>query len=181
MILNYEKKMLVENSFVIRVSNFIRKAINNLNEQNFKFDLRNENDVIKFKEIVEATTRINLIKKDGEKTIETKKNTIKLTYLSSNLKKGFIFFFICNNCGNRVRLLYIPPNSEDLFCRNCHRLSYEKQNKKPDKILKHLLINPQTIFTFKPRTLKEALSYYKAVDIFNKIKKDNGIDVIDIY
>ncbi len=129
----FNKKPVVENSQITSVSVFVRHNLLQINEQmgklkKRKLDLNNEEDVKSFIEIVEQYIKLNLKQENGGEVSFTELNPVKLTYTKSNLGKGFVFWFICNRCGRRVRNLYFPPNSEVLACRRCHRLSYRTQN-----------------------------------------------------
>lgn len=66
------------------------------------------------------------LRKNGEEE-NSKACFIRLHASPSNLGKGYVFWFLCNRCNGKARLLYVPPNSEDFFCRNCHRLAYKSQ------------------------------------------------------
>jgi hypothetical protein len=141
----FNKRPLVENCHIVNVSVFVRKMLIDIKpffKEIYKrdIDLRNEEDVKKFIQLSKKIT-VNLKEEINGQIKESKKNTVQLTYTKSNLNKGFIFWFICNGCGQKTRFLYFPPNSEDLLCRNCHRLTYEKNNKKKDKQVKNLLSN----------------------------------------
>ncbi len=90
--------------------------------------LSSEEGVKKLIDEIESGSTVNLSKKVNGKMEYSEPNRLRLTYTKSNLGKGFIFWFICNLCGRRVKYLYFPPNSSILACRSCHRLTYDKQN-----------------------------------------------------
>lgn len=48
------------------------------------------------------------------------------TYIRSNLRSGFIFYFLCDGCDFKVKRLYLPENryNHGYRCRNCHCLTY---------------------------------------------------------
>ncbi len=54
----------------------------------------------------------------------------EVDYVPSNLRRGFIFYFICNECGRRVKYLYEYSMLESPICRICCRLSYRQPNRK---------------------------------------------------
>lgn len=58
----------------------------------------------------------------------------KVDYVRSNLKRGFIFYFICNACGRRARYLYEYSSLESPLCRICCRLNYEQPGRKAREI-----------------------------------------------
>ena len=126
----YGKRPLIEESQKISASICVR---NYLLERSIpivsrKLDLNNEQDVKDLIGEIERGTTFNLKQQNGVDTEYTEPNKVKMTYTKSNLRIGFVFWFICNICGRRVRYLYFPSNSSMLACRNCHRLVYEKQN-----------------------------------------------------
>jgi len=62
---------------------------------------------------------------------------IAIVSTTSNLE-GFIKWFICPACQNRVGKLYLPTNEAIFLCRKCHDLAYRAQQlrafKKPEKV-----------------------------------------------
>ncbi len=52
-------------------------------------------------------------------------NEQKVDYVPSNLRRGFIFYFICNGCERRAKHLYEYSTLESPLCRVCCRLKYE--------------------------------------------------------
>jgi len=132
--LRYGKRPVVEESQKISAAICVR---NYLFERPIpigseRIDLNCEQDVKNIISEIESGTTFNLKHQNGLDTDFTEPNKVKLTYSESNLGKGYVFWFICNVCGKRVKYLYFPPNSTILACRNCHRLTYDKQkeNKK---------------------------------------------------
>ena len=99
-------------------------------------DLNKEDDIKELISRVEMGTTFNLKQEKWGEVEYSEPNSVKMTYTRSNLGRGFIFWFICNLCGRRVRYLYFPPNSQILACRRCHKLAYEKQN--DSKSIRHL-------------------------------------------
>lgn len=129
----FNKRPIVENSQINSVSVFVRHNYllirDKLKQLGKEIDLNKEGDVKLFIKIVEQGVTINLKQeKSGEVSTTEYMNPIKLTYTKSNLRKGFVFWFICNLCDRKVRYLYFPPNSEVMACRKCHKLVYRKQN-----------------------------------------------------
>jgi hypothetical protein len=49
-------------------------------------------------------------------------------YIKSNLK-GYIFYFICKDCGRSAKYLYLPVGGDRFLCRNCHGLKYPRKYK----------------------------------------------------
>jgi len=89
--------------------------------------LSSEEGVKKLIDEIESGSTVNLSKEVNGKIEYSEPNRMQLTYTKSNLGKGYVFWFICNICGRRVKYLYFPTNSTILACRNCHRLTYDKQ------------------------------------------------------
>ena len=46
-------------------------------------------------------------------------------YVESNLSKGFIWYFICNHCGQRVKYLYKYGKTKTPLCRLCLGIEYK--------------------------------------------------------
>ena len=136
--LNRSKRPIIENSQIVSVANVVREDLLKAGDLN----LNEEADVQKFIKFVEINTTLNLKQEINGKAEYSTPNRLKLTYTKSNLKKGFIFWFICNGCNRKTRFLYFPAFSESLLCRQCHRLVYEKQNKTRDKLVSRLLVDP---------------------------------------
>ena len=61
---------------------------------------------------------------------------ISIVSTISNLE-GFVRWFICPGCRNRVGKLYLPLGGAVFLCRKCHDLAYRAQQlrafKKPEK------------------------------------------------
>jgi len=93
-----------------------------------KYNLNSEINVKALMGDMKAGININLKQENYEEIDYSELNNIKPTHTKSNLGREFIFWFICNVCVGCVRCLYSPSNSTVLACRNCHKLSYEKQN-----------------------------------------------------
>lgn len=55
----------------------------------------------------------------------------KVDFLPSNLGrgKGFLFYFICNDCKKRVKYLYRQDFCLSPICRTCCRLTYKQPNR----------------------------------------------------
>ena len=61
---------------------------------------------------------------------------IAIVSTASNLE-GFVRWFVCPGCGDRVGKLYLPVSEAVFLCRKCHGLAYRAQQlrayKKPEK------------------------------------------------
>ena len=61
---------------------------------------------------------------------------IAVVSTASNLE-GFVRWFICPACQNRVGKLYLPASEAVFLCRKCHDLAYRAQQlrafRKPEK------------------------------------------------
>lgn len=45
-------------------------------------------------------------------------------FVPSNLRRGFLFYFVCDRCKGRVKYLYNPDGQFRYLCRTCHGVSY---------------------------------------------------------
>lgn len=57
-------------------------------------------------------------------------NIQKVDYINSNIGRGYIFYFICNSCGRRVKYLYEYNMTLSPLCRTCCRLGYKSPTRK---------------------------------------------------
>jgi len=128
--LRYGKRPVIEESQKISAGVCVRNYLieRPISIISRKLDLNNEEDIKDLIQEIENGTTFNLKQEKDGATEYTEPNKVRITYSKSNLRKGFVFWFICNICGRRVKYLYFPPNSTVLACRNCHRLTYDKQN-----------------------------------------------------
>lgn len=129
----FDKRPLVENSQRISASVFVRNFYLELkqkasDDKKVLLDPKKEEFVKDLIEMIGKGSTINLKQEMNGKIEFTDQNQVRMTYTKSNLGRGFIFWFICGVCGRKVRYLYIPPNSQVLACRTCHRLAYDQQN-----------------------------------------------------
>lgn len=54
-------------------------------------------------------------------------NNQEVAYVPSNLGRGVLWYFICNNCGCRARLLYLYSDANSPLCRPCLGIDYERR------------------------------------------------------
>jgi len=125
---NYNSRARTSRCAQTRASNFVRHnhcVFNELLRKEGKppLDLNNENDVNR---LIKGTAEYTNISKVLSLNNPTKplENKVVLTYTKSNLGKGYVFWFICNQCQRRVRILYMPEFSDYNLCRICHNLQY---------------------------------------------------------
>lgn len=53
----------------------------------------------------------------------------EVDFISSNLGRGFIFYFVCNGCRRRVKYLYEYSSLRSPLCRICCRLQYPQPSR----------------------------------------------------
>ncbi len=94
---------------------------------------------------------------------------ITVVSTASNLE-GFVRWFVCPACQNRVGKLYLPTNEAVFLCRKCHNLAYRAQQlrafKKPEKARDK---TPKKRYT-KEDWLKEAKAFLEKI----KSKRKSG-------
>ena len=124
--LGYGKKPSIKNSQFVNSFVLVRIFLLDLYKHNpdYKFDLTKESGIKDLIDKAQKITTINLQSNNGFQKESSEENHIKLTYIKSNLGRGFIVLFECLSCGRKVKNLYFPPNSLICACRNCHRISY---------------------------------------------------------
>jgi len=95
---------------------------------------------------------------------------ITVVSTASNLE-GFVRWFVCPACQNRVGKLYLPTNEAVFLCRKCHNLAYRAQQlrafKKPEKARDK---TPKKRYT-KEDWLKEAKAFLEKIK--SKQKSDS--------
>lgn len=122
---SFNKRPIIENSQTISVVNFIRYILIKADDKTIKTEERAQ----KIADLInEGSLTVNMKQEIAGKIDVSEENKVKVTYSRSNLGKGFVFWFVCNICGRKTRYLYFPAYSEVLACRQCHRLSYKRQN-----------------------------------------------------
>lgn len=88
---------------------------------------------------------------------------IDVVSTASNLE-GFVRWFVCPACQNRVGKLYLPTNEAVFLCRKCHNLAYRAQQlrafKKPEKAKDK---SPKKRYT-KGDWLREAKAYLEKME-----------------
>ena len=50
-------------------------------------------------------------------------------YISSNLGKGYLFYFLCLHCGHRVKYLYEYSLASEPLCRMCCMITYRRRRR----------------------------------------------------
>ncbi len=130
----FDQRPIVENAQMVRVSTFVRDHLRQFKKVYTEYfgnppDLSNSNHISLFLDCVNGRAKLSLSQTING-TIETSEpNPIKLMITNSNLGKGFVFWFVCNNCCRKARILYVPPSSTTFLCRICHMLRYQGKRK----------------------------------------------------
>jgi hypothetical protein len=82
-------------------------------------------------------------------------NEQRVDFVSSNLKRGHIFYFRCNGCARRVKYLYEYSMLMSPLCRICCRLRYEQPSRKA-RYLSRLIRKPYLSSEAKYALIKRA-------------------------
>lgn len=61
-------------------------------------------------------------------------NEQEVGYVHSNLGRGFLWYFICNHCGRRAKLLYRYNYAKPPLCRLCLGIDYKRRSRKRDRL-----------------------------------------------
>ena len=70
-------------------------------------------------------------------------NTQKVDFVSSNLHKGHLFYFICAYCDRRVKYLYRYRTYDQPSCRTCCKIGYAPtQSRRQVRNLSRLIRKP---------------------------------------
>ena len=83
---------------------------------------------------------------------------ITVVSTASNLE-GFVRWFICPACQNRVGKLYLPPGEVVFLCRKCHNLAYRAQQLRAFKKPKGARDKPQKKTCTEEDWLREAMAF----------------------
>ena len=83
---------------------------------------------------------------------------ITVVSTASNLE-GFVRWFICPACQNRVGKLYLPPGEVVFLCRKCHNLAYRAQQLRAFKKPAKPRIKPQKKKYREEDWLREAMAF----------------------
>jgi len=83
------------------------------------YDTRHEGEILNIKEELSKSS-----------------NKQRVDYVSSNLNRGYIFYFICSGCGRRVKYLYEYDPLDSPLCRVCCKLGYKPYTEKSQKLSK---------------------------------------------
>lgn len=186
---DFSKRPLVEHAERLSVSTYMRRNMAKvreiIKEKTGKEDVGLvEEKVIKdVLEAIEESFGVYITQTRGEETGSTEATKLKLTYTKSNLGRGFIVWFRCNNCNQRVRYLYASGYNPYFYCRKCHGLVYKKQNEARDRLVAEMLRNPEIIYTYLGSgSWKYQLAAIKAQmirerareEIRQEVKEENG-------
>lgn len=61
-------------------------------------------------------------------------NSQKVDFVSSNLHKGYLFYFVCAYCDRRAKYLYRYRTYDQPSCRSCCKLGYVPPSRKTRSI-----------------------------------------------
>ena len=64
-------------------------------------------------------------------------------YVPSNIGGGYIFYFICNDCGRRVKYLYFYSYLYSPLCRKCVRLPYRQATRPERRVSRYMRRHPE--------------------------------------
>lgn len=169
----YHKRPIVENCAKISVSSFVRKVLIDLNKLSGRMptDLSKEESVREFVRYINSRPSAFIAEINNPEN-RSENQTLRLTYTPSNLRRGFIFWFVCSGCGRKARHLYATPHCHILMCRRCHRLNYKSQNASRDREVAHLIRNPDLMTWYaRSNNLKKQLKVLKAEIMIEEARK----------
>jgi len=126
--MNYITKPLIENACGLYVGNFIRELLGS--KPAGRIDLSDERGAFELTSLADSSSVSVTV---GEDNFLDK---VQLTFVESNLGRGFVFFFNCSECGRKCRCLYSTICKPNLSCRVCQRLIYRKQKESDKRISK---------------------------------------------
>ncbi len=86
---------------------------------------------------------------------------ITIISTDSNLE-GFVRWFVCPACQNRVGKLYLPIDEAVFLCRKCHNLAYRAQQLRAFKKLEKAKAKAKKQYTEKD-WIKEAMAFLEKI------------------
>jgi hypothetical protein len=137
------------------ITDYVRAFTLHMREKGHVFDTRHEGNV---------RYMVELMNKPENTTFKSVRDLQedryywdyqKVDFVRSNLKRGFIFYFVCNGCGRRVKYLYEYSVMRTPLCRICCRLDYEPPTRKARE-LSRLIRKPYLSSEAKYALIKKA-------------------------
>jgi len=113
------------------IKTFIRRALEEAYERCYirkPYKITNKAEAERIKELI--NNPVNRFR-TAEMIQERDDYWQEVDYRPSNLRRGFVFFFICNGCECPVRHLYRASNRMRYRCRECLNLSYYQPKLEP--------------------------------------------------
>jgi hypothetical protein len=101
-----------------------------------KRERRSSIKITKLSDVERIKGLLNLPKNTAFKSLSDIRTNIpfwerqEVDYIKSNLGKGYIFYFLCNICGRRVKYLYNYNEYSSPKCRICCDLRYKSPTRK---------------------------------------------------
>lgn len=131
-IYTHKKPAILERIEPINITDYVKKGIMELGRKGYCFNFGHPLEAERLKQLLNdpqnTTFKSTRDPSDGLYFWHDQ----KITFVRSNLgnSKGSIFYFICNSCHRRVKLLYEYSSCYPPLCRKCCRLGYKYPNRK---------------------------------------------------
>lgn len=90
----------------------------------------------------------------------------KLTFIRNNF--GYIYYYVCPECSEKCKILYIPLGKNNFACSECHDLDHRKRN---STLLAKSIVSPiQEIMDIKKRITSDNISTPQRNKLLKKLE-----------
>jgi hypothetical protein len=129
-IYTHKKKEVLDRIERIDISNYVTQGIFELRRKGYVFDMRNPLELDRLRDMLNDSKNTMF-----KSTVDFNEglpfwHEQKVDFIRSNLGKGAVFYFRCNQCHKRVKYLYEYSMCYSPLCRTCCRLGYTVPTRK---------------------------------------------------
>ena len=128
----HKKKGILDRIELLNITDYIKRGIFELERKGYCFNFGHPLEAQRLKELLNDSknTTFKSVRDPADGFCYWHEQ--KVSFIRSNLgnSKGAIFYFICNSCHRRVKLLYEYSSYYPPLCRKCCRLGYKYPNRK---------------------------------------------------
>jgi len=113
----------------IDIYDYLRTFLRELsNKEEKQTEIKTELDALRVRDLMNIPANTTFKSLEDIRNEQPYWKHQKVDCIPSNLgrSRGYLFYFICNSCGRRVKFLYFHTYLESPMCRKCYRLPYTK-------------------------------------------------------
>lgn len=121
----------------IDISGYLRTFLNELSKrEGQRVEISTEMEALRVKELMNIPKNTTFKSLSDLRSEQPYWHEQGVDCIPSNLgkQKGFIFYFLCTRCDQRVKHLYFYDSLEPPVCRQCCRLPYKQKSYKERKV-----------------------------------------------